>query len=81
MSQPPDSVPVTALDSLGNEIKATDTVVYPVRRGSRMWMNRLVVDAVRDTCHGVRITGRNAAGNRVSIQNVENCIVVTKCLE
>ena len=81
MSQPIESVPVSAKDFLGNDINATDTIVYPVRRGSRMWLKSLVVDAVRDTGRGVRITGRNAAGNPVSIQNVENCIVVTKCLE
>lgn len=78
MSQPVESIPVSAKDFLGNEIKTTDTIVYPVRRGSNMWLKSLVVDAVRDTGRGVRVTGRNAAGNSVSIQNVQNCVVVTK---
>jgi hypothetical protein len=75
-----ESTPVVANDFLGNPIKATDTIVYPVRRKSRMWMKRLIVQAVRDTGRGVRVTGRNEAGNPVSLQNVENCIVVTACL-
>jgi len=80
MSQPIDSIPVSAQDFLGNEIKVTDTIAYPVRRGSEMWMKKLVVDAVRNTGNGVRVTGRNDSGNPVSIQNVHNCVVVTGCL-
>jgi hypothetical protein len=80
MSQPEESTPVSAQDFLGNLIKVTDIIVYPVRRKSQMWMKRLVVDAVRDTTNGVRVSGRNEAGNSVSIQNVQNCIVVTNCL-
>lgn len=80
MSQPIESVPVTVKDFLGNPIIVRDTIVYPVRRGSQMWMKKLVVDAVRDTTNGVRITGRNDGGNPVTIQNISNCIVVTSCL-
>ena len=77
MSEPMETTPITALDYLGNQIKAKDTIVYPVRRGSHMWLKKLVVDAVRDTGRGVRVSGRNEAGNPVSIQNVQNCVVVT----
>jgi len=80
MSQPEESTPTTARDFLGNLITVTDVIVYPVRRGSAMWMKKLVVDAVRDTTNGVRVSGRNQAGNPVSIQNIENCVVVTACL-
>ena len=80
MSQPMESTPVSALDYLGNKITVQDTIVYPVRRGSAMWMKKLIVDAVRDTTNGVRVSGRNEAGNPVSIQNIQNCVVVTKCL-
>jgi len=78
MSEPMETTPVTALDYLGNQIKVKDTIVYPVRRGSNMWLKKLVVDAVRDTGRGVRVSGRNEAGNPVSIQNVQNCVVVSK---
>ena len=80
MSQPMESTPVSARDFLGNEIAVTDTIAYPVRRGSSMWMKRLIVDAVRDTTNGVRVSGRNELGNPVSIQNIQNCVVVTSCL-
>jgi len=80
MSQPMDSTPVSARDFLGNSIRVNDTIVYPVRRGSSMWLKRLIVDAVRDTTNGVRVSGRNDSGNPVSVQNVQNCIVVTNCL-
>ena len=80
MSQPMESTPVSAADYLGNPISVKDTIVYPVRRGSAMWMKKLIVDAVRDTTNGVRVSGRNDAGNPVSIQNIQNCVVVTKCL-
>ena len=81
MSQPMESTPVSALDYLGNEITVRDTIVYPVRRGSAMWMKKLIVDAVRDTTNGVRVSGRNEAGNPVSIQNIQNCVVVTSCIK
>lgn len=81
MSQPMESTPVvSARDFLGNLITVTDVIVYPVRRKSSMWMKKLTVDAVRDTANGVRVSGRNEAGNPVSIQNIENCIVITSCL-
>ncbi len=76
MSNPMESVPVTALDFRGNQIKAGDTIVYPVRRKSSMWLKTLLVQAVRDTTNGVRVSGTNEAGNPVSIQNIQNCIVV-----
>ncbi len=78
MSEPMETTPVTALDYLGNQIKAKDTIVYPVRRGSNMWLKKLVVQAVRDTGRGVRVSGTNEAGNPVSIQNIQNCVVVSK---
>ena len=79
MSSPLESIPVSAKDFLGNPIVVNDTVVYPVRRGSSMWLKSLTIDAVRDTTKGVRISGRNSSGNPVSIQNIQNCIVVTNC--
>jgi hypothetical protein len=45
-----------------------------------MWVKRLIVQAVRDTGRGVRVSGVNEAGNPVSIQNIKNCVVVTRCL-
>ena len=59
-------------DFLGREIKPGDTVIYPVRRGSRLWMNRMtVVSAVGD-----RLAGVNPEGRRVSLSHVANVTVV-----
>jgi hypothetical protein len=80
MSEPLESVRVEAKDFLGNSIEVNDTIIYPVRRGSSMWMKKLKVLAVRSTANGVRVSGTNESGHPVSIQNVHNCTVVTKCL-
>jgi len=80
MSDPMESVPVEARDFLGNLIQATDTIVYPVRRGSSIWLKKLLVNAVRSTANGVRVSGMNESGHPVSIQNIHNCIVVSACL-
>ncbi len=76
MSSPMESTPVTAFDFLGKRIKAGDTIVYPVRRKSQMWLKKLAVKAVRETTNGVRVSGTNDSGNPVSIQNIQNCIIV-----
>ena len=81
MSEPNDSTPVSAKDFLGNPINSGDTIVYAVRRGSKLWLKRLVVQAVRDSTSGVRVSGVNDAGRPVSIKNLENTVVVTGVLQ
>ena len=44
-----------ATDYMGREIKAGDTLVYPVRRGSNMWLNRILVTQVLPDA----VTGHN----------------------
>ncbi len=75
MSAPQDR-PVTADDFLGKAIKAGDTICYPVRRGSSMWLKKLVVQAVRDTPRGPCVSGTNDAGRSIVIYNLDNCVVV-----
>jgi len=59
-------------DFLGREIKAGDLVVYPVRRGSRMWLNKLTVtQALDDT-----LMGFSPEGRRIKITNLDNVVVV-----
>jgi hypothetical protein len=72
----PQAGPVGGHDYLGNVIKAGDTVVYPVRRGSSMWLNKLNVLAVQDTPRGTCLSGTNDTGRRISIYNLSNCVVV-----
>jgi len=76
MSESPVNVPVTATDFLGRVIKARDTIVYPVRRGSSMWLKKLTVRSVQDSPQGPCVSGTNEAGRQVTIKNLKNCVVV-----
>lgn len=62
------NVPV---DFLGRDIKAGDTVVYPVRRGSNMWLNRLKVTKVEPES----ITGMNPDGRWITVKNLKNVVI------
>ncbi len=64
-------------DFLGKPIVAGATICYPVRRGSAMWLKQLVVDAVRNTSRGTCVSGTNDGGRRISIYNLNNCVVVS----
>jgi hypothetical protein len=59
-------------DFLGREIKAGDTVCYPVRRGSDMRLTTMKIDYIEDNV----LTGCKA-GRRFHVRNLNNCIVVT----
>lgn len=62
----------TPKDYMGREIKAGDTLVYPVRRGSSMWLNRLLVtQAIADA-----VTGTNPDGRRITVKNLNTAVVV-----
>jgi hypothetical protein len=67
---------IAATDFLGREIKAGDTIAYPVRRGSSMWMNKLRITQVTPTA----VTGLNAEGRWVTVRNLKNAVVVTELL-
>lgn len=81
MSEPRNGTPVNAKDFLGNPINSGDTIIYAVRRGSKLWLKRLIIQAVRDSLSGTRISGVNDAGRPVSIKNLENTVVVTGVLQ
>ena len=61
-----------ASDFLGREIKAGDTIAYPVRQGSRMWLKKLTL--THADADG--LCGYNNIGHRVFIKNVTNVIVI-----
>ena len=65
-----------ATDFLGREIKPDDTIVYPVRRGSSMWMNKLRVTQVLPTV----VKGLNSEGRWIVVRNLKNAVVVTELL-
>ena len=61
-----------ATDFLGRIIEVNDTLVYPVRRKSAMWMSRITVSKVEsDVIHGT-----NPQGRFVKLTNLVNTIVV-----
>jgi hypothetical protein len=61
-----------AVDFLGRTIEAGHVVVYPVRRGSDMWLNKLSVTQVSDD----RITGYSPTGKLLTIQKLQNVVIV-----
>lgn len=62
-------------DFIGRPITSGATVVYPVRRGSDMWMQRITVTQV---IGGVKpsLGGFNGEGRRITIHNIKNVVVV-----
>lgn len=62
-------------DFLGREIKPGDTVVYPVRRGSAMWLKKLRIQQVESDPKPC-VSGYNDLGRRIAIFNVETCVVI-----
>lgn len=59
-------------DFMGREIKANDTIVYPVRRGSEMWMCEMRVTQVTKDY----IKGYNPTGRINTIRNLKNVVKV-----
>lgn len=65
-------------DCVGREIKAGCTILYPVRRGSRMWLSRLQVQSAvpGDETRPPRVSGFNGDGRRVNVHNIDMVVVV-----
>jgi hypothetical protein len=72
------------IDFLGREIKVGDTIVYPGRRGSSMWLNRAVVKTTQEGyskyAYGPQsglITAEREGNSRpVQITNPDRVVVV-----
>lgn len=58
-------------DFLGRPIKAGDLLVYPVRRGSRMWLNKITVTKAEED----EIIGNSPEGRQVRLTNLHNTVV------
>lgn len=63
------------LDYMGREITVGCTVVYPVRRGSLMWLSRIVVTQIVNG-PSPSLKGFKPNGRPVPIQNIGNVAVV-----
>lgn len=72
-SEAPAGSPV--LDFMGRAIVAGNTVIYPVRRGSDMWMQRIIVTKVNPG-PSPSLGGNNPEGRRITIHNLKNVTVV-----
>lgn len=67
------------VDLIGREITAGCSVVYPVRRGSDMWLKKIQVQQVTPG-KVPEISGFNSEGRRVTIRNLKNCAVIEERL-
>ena len=60
------------VDFLGIEIRVGDTIVYPVRKGAKLWLKKLQITSVTPE----RASGYNARGWPVHLKNLRNVVVV-----
>ncbi len=60
-------------DFLNQDIKIGDTIVYPNRQGSSLWMNRAQVEEVR--LDSLRV--RRSDGSVKTIRRTDRVVVVT----
>jgi hypothetical protein len=69
---------IPANDFLDRPIEVGHTVVYPVRRGSRMWMQKASVTEIvqHDRTQPPLLVCLSATGQKVTIQNLDHCVVV-----
>ena len=69
---------VPAFDFLENMIEVGCTIVYPIRRGSKMWMHKANVTQIvqHDHTQPPLLVCLNPNGRKITIQNLDNCVVV-----
>ena len=69
---------VPAKDFLENLIVVGCTIAYPVRRGKKMWMKKAKVTQIvqHDRTQPPLLVCLNPKGRKITIQNLDNCIVV-----
>jgi hypothetical protein len=63
-------------DVRGREIEIHDTVFYPVRRKSSMWLKSITVTRIVETRDGVLVIGTNESGRRITLRRPERCVIV-----
>jgi hypothetical protein len=70
------------IDFTGRTIKVGDTVAYCVRRGAKMWLQRMdvlqIVPFVRDGKDSHKLHGYNNLGRKVTVQNTDNTVIIEK---
>lgn len=63
-------------DVRGRKIDEGDTVFYPVRRKSSMWLKSITVTRIVESKDGVLVIGTNETGRRITLRRPERCIIV-----
>jgi hypothetical protein len=66
-------------DYIGRVIRAGYTVVYPVRQGSNMWLQHMIVshiEIIRAQTPVFKLHGTNSDGKLVKIEHPDRCVVV-----
>jgi len=67
----------TPRDFFDREIKLGDICIYPVRRGSQMWLNRLTVQKIsHDPTGQPKISGVKQDGYPVNVTSLERVVVI-----
>lgn len=70
-------VNVVPRDIFDREIRIGDLCVYPVRRGSSMWMNRLTVQKISHNVKGEpKLSGQKQDGHPVNITSIDRVVLI-----
>ena len=72
-----DVVNEVAKDMFGREVRVGDICVYPVRRGSQMWMNRVSVMKISHDPRGApKLSGQKQDGYPVTVTSLERVAII-----
>lgn len=68
---------IKANDMLGREILVNDLCVYPVRRGSKLWMNRIIIKSIGvDDKGSITLVGMKQDGYPVRVKALDRVAIV-----
>ena len=70
-----ESINEAPKDFLGRELKVGDVCVYPVRRGSKMWLNRITIQRISHT-NGPKLHGIKGDGYPVNVTSLDRVCLV-----
>jgi hypothetical protein len=64
-------------DMFDREVRIGDICVYPVRRGSQMWMNRVVVQKISHDPRGApKLSGLKQDGYPVNVTSLDRVAII-----
>ena len=67
----------TPRDMFDREIRVGDICVYPVRRGSKMWMNRITINIITHDAKGQpKLSGIKGDGYPVNITSLGRVAII-----